>query len=311
MPGGYQDIGRHWDDEEIVKSARLQESLNPAPLELRLTSSLEHSADLSRISSFLAPQFASLAANLAASHVEVSLHHDALHARMRRLADIIPIPRSSFGDLSEVDMQCADTSRSHAHVTPHQVGLLPEPWPNEPLHFDASPRPSSAFLAMARAGARADVTPHPSNTCVSGASGSMAWVDFFGTSDGIARTVAPAEKPRTASASSQHALYSTSWPRTPRQQVDSSGKATGSRPRGDASPSLQRRVESPRGQGKPCGPVCLCTGKPRGFSFGRATRETYQKVFLNRNFVARAADSPGPGRYSPPSEFGRPCHVHA
>ena len=80
MPGGYQDIGRHWDDEEIVKSARLQELLNPAPLELRLTSSLEHSADLSRISSFLAPQSASLAANLAASHVEVNLHHNALHA---------------------------------------------------------------------------------------------------------------------------------------------------------------------------------------------------------------------------------------
>ena len=73
----------------------------------------------------------------------------------------------------------------------------------------------------------------------------------------------------------------------------------------------------------PCGPSRsymhssyagrIPTGKPRGYSFGRATRDTMRRVFAGRGgLTAARADgdaTPGPGRYNAAlSQFsGRPC----
>ena len=79
--------------------------------------------------------------------------------------------------------------------------------------------------------------------------------------------------------------------------------------RGSTPPEHERHQERRHDRRRACGPRCSCTGKSRGFSFGHATREQLKKTWRGKELTVAGdeAETPGPGRYSVPSEFGQPC----
>ena len=111
------------------------------------------------------------------------------------------------------------------------------------------------------------------------------------------------------------------WPTRARSSPRSKMEAA---PVQDTAPRETRssilRSELNRAREDACGPHCGCTGKPRGFSFGDATRASMTRLYAGQGGLTSystgkldqfgKADAPGPGKYASIDGFaGKACSM--